>query len=224
MTKGKEHLETIGDSLDLRRATIHSVIVYCSIPSVSSSLTQFESPVPSSVLGLSSQSPSIVWPGQKYRTIHYSGISSQASSFSLGLGLEAMLSKQQVKATCFSTARIALTRTHLSWGCPCWLQSSYPQMVFTSWFAYSDCFISRKAVLRAVVSMCKKARVRVGYFSWLVLFLFWFKFPFISSDKPERTRVEQRDVWGPIRKTGGSWGCFLKRVFQSREHSQCSRT
>lgn len=118
MTKGKEHLETIGDSLDLRRATTHSVIVYYNISSVSSSLTQFEPPVTSSVLGLSSQSPSIVWPGQKYRTTHYSGISSQASSFSLGLGLEAMPSKQQVKATCFSTARIALTRTHLSWACP----------------------------------------------------------------------------------------------------------
>lgn len=85
MTKGKEHLETIRDSLDLSLATIHSVIVYYSISSVSSSLTQLEPPVPSSVSSLSSQSPSIVWPGQNYRITHYSGISSQPCPLVLAL-------------------------------------------------------------------------------------------------------------------------------------------
>lgn len=37
-------------------------------------------------------------------------------AFSLGLGLEAVPTVQQAKATCFYTVHIAQNRTHLSWG------------------------------------------------------------------------------------------------------------
>lgn len=46
---------------------------------------------------------------------------------SLGLGLEAVPSKQQAKAASFYTVYTALNRTHLSWGCPYWPELSHPR-------------------------------------------------------------------------------------------------
>lgn len=62
-------------------------------------------------------------------------------------------------------------------------------------------------------SLCRKAIVMVGPFSCLVLFLFWIILPFISSGEPERTRVEQRDLWRHIGETGDSWGGDFLSIF-----------
>lgn len=61
----------------------------------------------------------------------------------------------------------------------------------------------------------------VGSFSCLVLFLFWIILPFISSGEPERTRVEQRDMWRHIGETGGLGGGeddFLNIFFLNLEN------
>lgn len=58
----------------------------------------------------------------------------------------------------------------------------------------------------------------VGSFSCLVLFLFWIILPFISSGEPERTRVEQRDLWRHTGETGDSWGGLPKHFFLNLEN------
>lgn len=159
--------------------------------------------------------PSIVWPGQRCRTIHYSRISSQGESSVLALAqrLCQTNNKQKPLASMFSI---------LFWiGLPCFgaahIDLSHPakngvhMVVVLRWLFHSTEW--KKTLSYGGASSCRKVIVMVGSFSCLVLFLFWIILPFVSSGEPERTRAEQRDTWKHIGETGGSWGDFLSIFF-----------
>lgn len=154
------------------------------------------------------QPSSIVWPGQRYRTTHYSRISSQGESLVLALAqrLCPANSKQKPLASTFYTllwiGSTCIGAVHIDLSHH--TKNGIHIMVVPLWpFHYKE---SRKTVLCGVVSLGRKIIVMVGSFSCLVLFLLWFILPFISSDKPGRTRVEQREMWRHIGETRGLGG------------------
>lgn len=165
--------------------------------------------------GPSLQAPSIVWPGQRYRTAHSSRISSQGASSILALAQRLCQANNKQKPlastfyllfwlglTCVGAARIDLSHP---------AKTGIHIVVVLRWLFHSKEW--GKAALCGGASLCRKAIVMVGSFSCLVLFLLWIILPFISSGEPERTRVEQRDTWRHIGETGGSWGNFLSIFF-----------
>lgn len=107
MTKGKEHLEAIQDSVDGRLAPAHSMRVYYSIASVPSSLTQYEPLVTYAVPGPPSQTPSCEARAMEAQNHSLFKDLFPGLAFSLGLGSEAMPTEQQAQATCFYTVHIA---------------------------------------------------------------------------------------------------------------------
>lgn len=169
--------------------------------------------------GPSLQAPSIVWPGQRYRTTHYSRISSQGESLVLALAqrlCQANNKQKPLASTFYILFWIGLTcvgAAHIDLSHPA--TNGILIVVVLRWLFHSKEW--RKTVLYGGASLCRKVIVMVGSFSCLVLFLFWIILPFISSGEPERTRVEQRDMWRHIGETGGSWGDFLS-IFLNLEN------
>lgn len=126
------------------------------------------------------QAPSIVWPGQRHRTAHYSRISSQCASSILALAQRLCQANNKQKPlastfyllfwiglTCVGTARIGLSHP---------AKNGVHIVVVLRWLFHSKKW--RKTVSCGGASLCRKAIVMVGPFSCLVLFLFWIILPF----------------------------------------------